>query len=124
MREVDVPAHAARIGEAIMSLWRAMGARHGLPIRVPEGYPCLAHFAFEHPLANELKTLYTQRMLHQGFLAGAAVYPTLGHSDAIIDQFGEALDKVFGELADALARDAVKDSLEGPPAYEGFRRLL
>ena len=124
MREAGIPAHAARIGEQVMSLWRETGARHGLPIQVPEGYPCLAHFAFEHPLANELKTLYTQRMLRQGFLASTAIYPTLGHDAEVIERFAKALDTVFAELAGALAHNAVKDSLEGPPAHEGFRRLL
>jgi glutamate-1-semialdehyde 2,1-aminomutase len=124
MRAMDVPAHAAHIGERVMALWRNLGAKHRLPVRVPESYPSLAHFAFDHPLANELRTLYTQLMLGRGFLAGPAIYPTLGHTDAIVSAFGEAMDATFAELAETLAKDALLDRLAGPPAHQGFRRLL
>ena len=52
-------------------------ARHGLPVVTRDGYPCLAHFRFDHPQANELRTLYTQLMLERGFLArhGALSHP-------------------------------------------------
>ncbi len=124
MEETRVWEHVAHIGAAIQSLWRDQAAKHGLPVNVPEGYPCLAHFSFEHPQANELKTLFTQRMLPRGFLASTAVYPTLAHTRDILDRYNEAVDAVFGELADALAHNAVLDRLEGPPAHTGFRRLL
>ena len=124
MREVDVPAHAARVGIEVMNLWRGTAEKHGIPVSVPEGYPCLAHFAFDHPLANELKTLYIQLMLGRGFLAGPAIYPTLGHTDTIVSMYGEALDATFAELADALAHNNVAERLQGPPAHQGFRRLL
>jgi len=124
MRTIDVPAHAARIGAQVMTLWREAGDKYTLPIQTPEAYPCLAHFAFDHPLANELRTLYTQRMLKQGFLAGTAFYPTLSHNDEVLERFGKALDAVFAELAGALEHNAVADRLEGPPAHQTFRRLL
>jgi glutamate-1-semialdehyde 2,1-aminomutase len=124
MRAIDVPAHAERIGAMMMGLWRDMAARHDLPVAVSESYPSLAHFAFDHPQANELKTLYTELMLRRGFLAGPAICPTLGHTEEIVAKFGEALDLIFAELADALSQGMISDRLEGPPAHQGFRRLL
>jgi len=124
MKAIDIPAHAQHIGTMVMDLWREMGAKHGLPVVVPESFPGLAHFAFDHPLANELKTLYTQLMLKRGFLAGTAIYPTLGHTEEIVGMFGEAMDAIFAELGKALSEGSVIARLEGPPAHEGFRRLL
>lgn len=124
LKEQDVVAHVARIGRLMMDVWRSMGAKHGLPVNVPEGYPCLAHFAFDHELANELKTLYITLMLKKGFLAGPAIYPTQAHTEETVSRYGEALDGVFQDIAAALAKGNVKDMLEGPPAHQGFRRLL
>lgn len=124
MAETDVPAHVARIGAAMQECWRAAAARHGLPVSTPAGYPCLAHFAFEHPEANALKTLYTQAMLEQGYLASTVIYPTLAHTDAVVEEHAAAVDVVFGVIAKSVARDSVRDDLHGPEAYVGFRRLL
>lgn len=124
MKETRVWEHVAHIGAMLQSRWRDQAAKHGLPVNVPDGYPCLAHFAFDHPQANELKTLFTQRMLHHGFLASTSVYPTLAHTPEILEQYNDAVDAVFGELANAVADNAVLERLEGPPAHTGFRRLL
>ena len=124
LKRHDVCGHVAHIGTLVAEHWREAAAKHALPLFVPESYPCLAHFAFDHPQANELKTLYTQGMLERGFLAGPAVYPTLAHTEGVIARFADALDEVFAEIARALADDAVQARLNGPPAHEGFRRLL
>lgn len=124
MQETRVWKHVARIGVAVQALWRDTGVKHGLPVRVPESFPCLAHFSFEHPEANALRTLYTQRMLARGFLTGPAVYPTLGHTVEVVERFGAALDEVFTELAAAVSANDITGRLDGPPAHEGFRRLL
>ncbi len=123
MQAIDVPAHVARIGARIQRYWEESGRRHGLPVHV-SGFPCLAHFHFEHPQAEALRTLYTQLMLARGYLAGTGLYPTLAHTDAIADRYGEAIDGVFGEIAVILAAgDDVAAHLKGPVAHSGFRRL-
>lgn len=124
MVEADVPAHVALIGAAMQRCWRDAAARHGLPVSVPEGYPCLAHFAFDHPRANALKTLYTQEMLKEGYLASTVIYPTLAHNDGIVEEHAQAVNRVFETLARCAARDQIDAALEGPEALTGFRRLL
>jgi len=124
LARLKAAAHVAAIGAEVTRLWREHGARHGLPIVSDDGYPCLAHFRFDHPQAEALRTLYTQRMLAHGFLAGTAIYATLGHTPEIVARYGEAIDAVFAEIADALAADAVEARLTGPVAHSGFRRLL
>ena len=120
----DVPAHVARIGGRIQDHWRTLAQSQHLPIEVPDGYPCLARFVWNHEQADALRTLFSQWMLAEGFLAGCGVCPTLAHTDNIIDHYAEAVDRVFSRLADVLSRGDVDGALRGPVAHTGFRRLL
>ncbi len=123
MQAVDVSAHVARAGTRVQQRWAESGRRHGLPVHVG-GYPCLAHFRFDHEKADVLRTLFTQRMLARGFLAGTGLYPTLAHTDAIVERYGDAIDGVFKEIADLLAAGGdLAKHLRGPVAHSGFRRL-
>ncbi len=124
MQQVDLPSHCQRIGAQVQQAWRAAAARHGVPVKVDDGYPALAHFAFDHQLANELKTLYVQLMLERGFLASTAFYVSLAHTDEIIARYAAAIDEVFAQIADALSKGDVTERLKGPVAHSGFRRLL
>jgi len=45
-------------------------------------------------------------------------------NSAVLMRIAEAVDAVFGEIAEALAKDNVLGKLKGPEAHEGFRRLL
>ncbi len=122
MQNIDIPAHIARIGSRVQRCWEESGRRHGLPVQVG-GYPCLAHFHFDHPQADVLRTLYTQKMLAHGFLAGTGLYPTLAHTDAVVDRYAEAIDAVFENLAETLATGDALTQLRGPVAHSGFQRL-
>ncbi len=70
-----------------------------------------------------MRTLFTQRMLDAGFLAGAVFYPTLAHTHRDVERYAGAVDTVFGGLREALEAGPVEDALDGPPAHEGFTRL-
>ena len=122
MKAVDVPKHIAAIGNAVMELWRKFGAKHGLKV-LTDGYPCLAHFKFDHPQADELSTLYTQLMLARGFLAKTMLYPTMAHTDETVKRYGNAIDEVFAQLGQALQTGQIYSLLKGPVAHKGFARL-
>ncbi len=122
MRRLNIPAHIERIGRRIQNIWKEQSVRHSLPL-VVEGYPCLAHFKFDHPQHNELRTLFTQGMLKWGFLAGCGFYPTLAHTESIVALYANAVAEVFADIALALSRNNVKAKLKGPPAHSGFQRL-
>lgn len=124
MQEIDVPGHCSKMGKKMQSAWRRLGNKHALPIKVEDSYPALAHFAFDHKQAIELKTLYIQQMLKRGFLASTAIYLTLAHTDEIIDKYIVAIDEVFTEIACALKENAIAESLDGPVAHVGFKRLI
>jgi glutamate-1-semialdehyde 2,1-aminomutase len=124
MREVNLPAHVEKIGLMVIGYWDTSAKKHDLPVDTSNCYPCLAHFKFNHPQGEELRTLYTQLMLDRGFLAGTGIYPTLAHTEAIMALYGKAIDEVFAVIAGALAKGTVKDMLKGPVAHSGFKRLI
>jgi len=124
MATVNVPAHVAHVGDQVHNLWKTHADRHGLPVVTGDGYPCVARFSFDHELAQEMRTLYTQLMLERGFLAGAAIYPTLAHTGEIVALYGAAIDEAFAEIAAALSAGDVQARLKGPVAQSGFRRLV
>jgi len=123
MQQVDVPAHIAGVGEQVRGHWRIAASECGLPVKVAESYPCLVHFAFQHDEAPVLMTYFTQLMLERGFLAGAALYPTLAHTDEVVEAYGVAIREVFASIREALDAGQVRERLKGPAAHAGFRRL-
>lgn len=120
----NVSAHVDRIGRMVMAGWEKHAETHDLPVKVLDGFPCLAHFDFEHEKAVELKTLYVQMMLERGFLATNMIYPTLAHTEEIVEMYGDAVDEVFGEIAKVIKEDRIEEALKGPKAHTGFKRLL
>lgn len=124
LEALPVREHVERIGARIVKIWQDAGAAHNLPVHTGNGFNCILHLRFEHAESEVLRTLYTQEMLKRGFLAGAGVFPTWAHTDAIIDRFALAVDEVFAELSRSLRAGKVRESLRGPVAHSGFRRLL
>jgi glutamate-1-semialdehyde 2,1-aminomutase len=123
MSRIDVPARVAVAGQRVMDAWKTCGEKHRLPVSTGDCFPCLAHFSFQHPLGNALRTLYTQWMLEEGFLAGPQFSPTLAHTDEILQSHVEAIDRAFGRIAEALEKGEVLSRLKGPEAHTGFTRL-
>ena len=118
----NVWQHLLEGGTRIQAGWREAAERAGLPISV-SGIPPLAHFVFEAPGAQALKTLFTQRMLERGFLATNAYYATFSHTAQHISAYLSATGDVFHELADAVEEGSVEKLLKGPVAHADFYRL-
>ena len=122
-REVDVPAHVARIGDAVRDGWRRLGAARGLEVKVG-GIPALATLGFGHGEdSRALLTLFTQEMLDRGFLAGGGFYPTWAHTPAAVEAYLAAVEATFRELRARLDHGDVRAALRGPVAHSGFARL-
>jgi glutamate-1-semialdehyde 2,1-aminomutase len=123
-QRIDVPAHLHRVGQRIASIWRQRAGQHQLPVKVTDSCPPLCSMAFDHEQGQAIRTLFTQAMLDQGFLAGPTVYATLAHNDDVLDQYDIAVDQAFLQIARALAEGDVTKALRGPVAHSGFRRLV
>lgn len=123
MTEIDVPSHVATMGQRVQECWQENAKRVELPIEV-YGLPCLAGFSFLHADAAVLKTLYTQLMLEQGFLATTAFYPTLAHEKDIVSMYCESILIVFNQLSQWLQQGDIRSMLKGEVAQSGFSRLI
>ncbi|MCE5325937.1 MAG: aminotransferase class III-fold pyridoxal phosphate-dependent enzyme [Planctomycetaceae bacterium] len=122
LQKENVPAHLCRIGQAVQDGWTAAAARHKLKVHVGGILP-LGHFAFEYEKPAVLKTLFTQWMLDEGFLATTAFYVSFAHKDEHVKAYQAATDRVFAKIAAALARGDVEKHLTGPVCHSGFQRL-
>lgn len=125
MEKTRVWEYVAKVGKRIQKDWKESAENNGISIHL-SGLPCLAHFDFNEN-ALELKTLYTVLMLDQGFLGNTAIYPTLAHTDEVLDKYRKAMDVVFAQIAEILkkgGKEAVIEYLGGKVCQTGFKRLL
>ncbi len=121
LRDQNVPAHLATMGDRMRAGWAACAKRHGLVIAI-RGIPPLPSFALQHGADSAaLMTLYTQCMLDQGFLAGGAFYPSFAHQQRHVDLALDATDRAFATLSAALGNGDVLARLRGPVASAGLR---
>ncbi|MCI8525481.1 MAG: aminotransferase class III-fold pyridoxal phosphate-dependent enzyme [Oscillospiraceae bacterium] len=126
MERTRVWEHVKAVGEQVLADWTAAAARHGVDIVPGTGFACLAEFRFAH-CPQALKTLYTVLMLREGFLGNTAIYPTLAHTEEVLDLHRAALDRVFARIAGiwrAGGEEAVLAAIGGPVCQSGFKRLI
>ena len=69
------------------------------------------------------KTLLSQEMLKNGFLASNCVYVCIEHTPDVISKYFDALDNVFATIKECEEGRDVMKLLEGPIAHNGFKRL-
>lgn len=111
------------IGLGVSKRWQMLASRHGLAIET-SGLPALAGFSFTGPNALIYKTLLTQQMLDQGFLASTLLYACTAHTPELLERYFEALDVAFKVIADCDSghQEATK-MLRGPVCHGSFKRL-
>ena len=94
-----------------------------MPIRAGYSFPTLNHFEFTE-FGGELKTLFNILMLDQGFLSSVQFYPTIAHTDDIMDKYEVAVDAVFMQLSEIIKKGDVKNALQDPVCLSDFQRLV
>ena len=111
-----------RTGLEIRQRWQALADHHGLTIS-QWGLPALTGFSFQSPNALAYKTLITQEMLANGYLASNSVYVCTEHTPSIVDGFFASLDPVFALIKECDEGRDVMSLLKGPVCHDGFKRL-
>ena len=121
---LDLPKLLTERGERIRQIWSRAATAADIKIKL-SGIAPLPAFAFEHPDAPVLKTLFTERLLERGYLAGNSVYVTYAHTEALLDKYAGAVTTVFSEIGDLLQKTptGLTQYLKGPVAHSGFSRL-
>ncbi|MBU2538881.1 MAG: aminotransferase class III-fold pyridoxal phosphate-dependent enzyme [Proteobacteria bacterium] len=109
-------------GQAIGERWQRLASKYELPMQI-SGLPSMIGFNLPVPNMIKYKTLITQEMLKNGFLAANAVYVCTEHSQSIVDQYFAELDPIFALIKECEQGRLVEDLLEGPVCHAGFKRL-
>ncbi len=109
-------------GHYIKQQWQALADKHALSIE-QYGLPSLAGFSFEGRRAAAYKTLITQEMLAQGYLAGTAVYTCTHHTNRVVDAYMQKLDIIFATIRECEEGRDINTLLKSPIAHSGFKRL-
>ncbi len=111
-----------KIGLEIKNRWKKMAKRNELKLSFT-GLSALPTFNIESKNHFAYKTLITQEMLSEGYLAGNSVYVCTEHNTKILEGYFEALNKVFNLINECENGRDVKSLLKGDICRVGFKRL-
>jgi glutamate-1-semialdehyde 2,1-aminomutase len=109
-------------GKTIMDGWQKLSSKYDLPLST-KGLPSLAAFNFNSPNNLGYKTLITQNMLEQGFLAANSVYVCSAHTKKDVSTYFNALEPIFALIQECEQGRDVMAELKGPICHAGFSRL-
>ena len=100
--------------------WLSVAKRNKVNIS-NSGLDALATFSFD---SNHLekKTFLTQKMLSRGFLAANVFYPSIAHTDDLIQKYLDALDDIFYQLG-KMEENELSKALAGRICHGGFKRI-
>ena len=111
-----------KMGLKVKSGWKELADDYNLAIE-QFGIPSLAGFNFLSPNALAYKTLVTQEMLKNGFLASNLIYVSTEHTDRIIKDYFDLLKPIFANIRDCEDGRDIHSLLNHPICHSGFRRL-
>ncbi len=111
-----------RIGETVQKGWQMLAVKHDIKLKVM-GTPAINHFSFNSKNKLLLKTLFTQNMLKQGFLATDSFYASFAHKDKYVKAYLKAADNAFCFIGKSIKRNNAKQKLKGAVCHNGFKRL-
>jgi glutamate-1-semialdehyde 2,1-aminomutase len=122
IKRLNIPEKLSRIGKEVQAGWRSIAKQRGVEI-VVSGIDPLCHFSFKQGDPLLLKTLFTQFMLEEGFLATNAFYASYAHEGKYVENYLVSADKAFYKMGNALRTGTERALLRGPICSSGFKRL-
>jgi len=109
-------------GKAISQRWKLLADKYELGITT-WGLPALTGFSFTSENALAYKTLLTQEMLANGYLAGNSVYVCIEHKPEVVNGYFETVEPVFALIKECEDGRDINSLLNGPLCHAGFKRL-
>ncbi|MEK9652327.1 MAG: aminotransferase class III-fold pyridoxal phosphate-dependent enzyme [Betaproteobacteria bacterium] len=111
-----------RIGKKVRTGWQDLAQTHSIPISF-WGISAMPGFTINSEMSAGYKTLITQEMLKQGYLASTSLYACTEHSKDILDGYFSSLDRVFNLISQCENQKHLNSVLDGPVCHSGFTRL-
>ena len=121
-RSKNVASHLIKAGKKVKAGWQKAADKHGLTIHI-DGVDPIAHFGIDYKDPLVVKTVYTQLMLKDGFLATNAFYASYAHKTEDINKYLKATDKAFAKISKGIENGTLEKLLKGPVCQSGFTRL-
>ena len=109
-------------GLEIKRNWLKLANKYGLQINIG-GLSALPNFSFKSKNNNEYKTLISQEMLKNNFLAANSVYVCTEHNQSVIDSYFVCLEDIFSLIAECEQGKPIKEYLNNESCHKGFERL-
>ena len=117
----NVPKILNEKGERVINIWKETSRRYSVKIHI-NGTNAISHFSFEEkPLLY--KTLFTQFMLEEGFLATTAFYASIAHKEEYVKRYEKAVGKVFSKISKIMKEKNPEKYLKSKICHSGFKRL-
>jgi glutamate-1-semialdehyde 2,1-aminomutase len=121
-QKYNVGNHINKLGLYFQKRLKEIGKEVGIKITV-SGLSAFSSWSFDYDNGIEIKTLYIQKMLERKILAKNAFYLSYAHKKNDVDYYLTNIKEVFIEINKLIKDGKIKNSLLGPAAHTGFRRL-
>lgn len=122
MRKLNISEHLMKVGDLVQKGWKQISKETNVEIEVGGILP-LSHFSFKYDNSLVLKTLFTQLMLDEGYLATTALYSSYAHTDLDIEKYLDVVGNSFEKIRKAIDNNNAEEMLYGPVCHSGFKRL-
>jgi len=99
MKRIKSWQRITSLGKYLKSQWEKLSIKHDLNMEI-SGLDALATFTIKSNNWITYKTYITQEMLKNNFLAANVVYLSTAHTEKIIDEYIEVLDRIFERISD------------------------
>ena len=112
-----------KLGLEVKKIWEKYKKQYNLPLSI-NGIDALPTFIFNCKEADGFKTVFTQLMLEEGFLATTLFYPTTAHTLKDIKKYDIACEKVFKRLSELYIKNESPSKIcKGKYCKPSFKRL-
>jgi glutamate-1-semialdehyde 2,1-aminomutase len=111
-----------KTGNKIGQIWEKLANENNLSINV-FGLPSLIKFSFNSSNSLAYKTLITQEMMTDGYLAGNSVYVCTEHSNEVVRGYAKKLNKVFKIISECEDGRDINNLLKTPVCHNEFKRF-
>jgi glutamate-1-semialdehyde 2,1-aminomutase len=122
MRDEDAPARIDAIGVSVQKRITEVAAQAGVEVSIA-GLPALTTFSFSRFDAIAAKTFIASRLVSEHVLSTAAVYASIAHGEAELEQYFDVLSRAMKELSSFDSDDDLLAALPDGVASSGFKRL-